>query len=239
MMTACTGSGSTRRASMRVKILRQESPVSEPYWEEFSYDGPEHNTIAGLLDYINYNDDIVDTEGRAATRIGWERSCLQGVCGACAMVVNDIPVLACQTFIKDFGNDDITIRPLRKFPVIHDLIVDRSSIQQNLVEDDVYIGEYSPRDDADREQDYVSAKCMKCGLCMEVCPNYSSGKSFFGASFANDCYLVSERNKEKSQKISKVYGKHFGNSCSKSLSCMKVCPAGISLIAVIAKLNKR
>lgn len=224
---------------MRVKILRQESPVSEPYWEEFNYDGPEHNTIAGLLDYINYNDDIVNTEGKVTTRIDWERSCLQGVCGACAMVVNGIPVLACQAFIKDFGHGDIIISPLRKFPVIHDLIVDRSSIQQNLVQDNVYIGEYSPRKDADQKQDYIAAKCLKCGLCMEVCPNYAGGKSFFGASFANDCYLVSERNREKSKEISTVYGKHFGNGCSKSLSCMKVCPAEIDIVATIAKLNRR
>ena len=238
MTAAGIACGSIRRASMKVRILRQRTPEDEPYWEEFNYDGPENNTVAGLLDYINYNDDIVNTKGEITARIGWENSCLQGVCGACAMVVNDKPVLACQTFIKDLGGT-VTIRPLRKFPVIHDLIVDRSSIQQNLVEDNVYIGEYNPLDAMDQEQDYISAKCLKCGLCMEVCPNYVNGKNFFGGAFANDCYLVSERNREKSKEINKVYGKHFGKSCSKALSCMKVCSVGISHISVIAKLNKR
>ena len=43
---------------MKVKILRQVSPESKPYWESFEYDGPKDNSIAGLLEYLNYNDDI-------------------------------------------------------------------------------------------------------------------------------------------------------------------------------------
>ncbi|MCR5206690.1 MAG: hypothetical protein K6E47_16795, partial [Lachnospiraceae bacterium] len=60
----------------------------------------------------------------------------------------------------------------------------------------------------------------------------------FGAAFANDCYLVSARNHEKSKEIKKSYGEHFGSTCSKSLSCMTVCPVGIPILTSIAKLNK-
>ena len=56
---------------MRVNILRQKTPGSEPYWESFDYDGPADNTIAGVLDYINYHDDIIDLSGKRTTRIGW------------------------------------------------------------------------------------------------------------------------------------------------------------------------
>ncbi len=223
---------------MKVRILRQQTPFSEPYWEVFSYDGPRDNTVAGLLDYLNYNDDISDINGNKTTRIGWECSCLQGMCGGCAMVINEVPSLACETFLRDFKGEVLSIRPLRKFPVIHDLVVDRSVIQENLMKTDIFIGEYQPSGDRDKEHQYSAAKCLKCGLCLEVCPNYVNGKSFFGAVFANDCYLVTARNKAKSRYIKKVYNEHFGKSCSKSLSCMDICPMKIQTLASIAKINR-
>lgn len=223
---------------MRVKILRQLSPFTEPYWEEFSYDGPPDNTIAGLIDHLNYNDDIYDINGNKTTRIGWECSCLQGVCGGCAMVINDTPALACETFLKNLRGDVLTIRPLSKFPVIHDLVVDRSVIQKNLMKADVFIGEYQPSGKADHKHQYTTAKCLKCGLCLEVCPNYVNGENFYGALFANDCYLVSERNKAKRKGIKRMYNEHFGRDCSKSLSCMDICPMKIQTIASIAKMNR-
>ncbi|MCR4785319.1 MAG: succinate dehydrogenase [Lachnospiraceae bacterium] len=223
---------------MKVKILRQVSRASDPYWEGFDYDGPMDITVAGLLDYINYNDDIVNDRGESTTRIGWECSCLQGVCGSCAMVINERPALACDTFLKDCKGGEIKIRPLRKFPVIHDLVTDRSSIHENLKKMNIYIGEWQQGEDRDHEHQYTAAKCLKCGLCLEVCPNYVNGKTFYGAAFANDCYLVASRNRSKADEVGRVYGEHFGGNCSKSLSCMEVCPVKIPTIASIAKLNK-
>ena len=223
---------------MKVKVLRQQSPSSEPRWETFDYDGPEENSVAGVLDWLNYHDDMVNAAGEKTARIGWECSCLQGVCGACAMVINGTPALACETFLKDLKGKELTIRPLRKFPVVHDLVVDRSVIQENLCRTDMYIGEYRPDADADHAHQYAAAKCLKCGLCLEVCPNYTDGKTFFGAAFANDCYLVAARNREKAKEIGKAYGEHFGSACSKSLSCMDVCPMKIPTIASMAKLNR-
>ena len=84
---------------MIVKIKRQCTPESAPYWQSFSYNGPLHVTISAVLDAINYTDDILDTEGKPATRVRWECSCLQAVCGGCAMVINGVPSLACNTFV--------------------------------------------------------------------------------------------------------------------------------------------
>ncbi len=223
---------------MRVKILRQKTPDSEPYWEVFDYDGSADNSVAGVLEYINYHDDTVNVDGVRSTRIAWECSCLQGVCGACAMVVNGVPVLACETFVRDLKGREIEIRPLRKFPVLRDLVVDRSSIQENLMKTDLYIGEYRPSPEEDHAHQYAAAKCLKCGLCLEVCPNYVDGSHFFGAVFANDCYLAASRNRTRAKEVAGVYAGHFGNECSKSLSCMEVCPMKIPTIASMAKLNR-
>lgn len=231
---------------MKIKILRRVSPDTESYWETFDAEVSEDMTVAGLLDYLNYHDDIVDETGKKTTRIGWECSCLQGICGACAMVINGMPALACETMIRDLKGNEITIRPLRKFPVIHDLIVDRTVIHENLRKSNVYIGEYQPQKkrgskkrEREHEHQYEVAKCLKCGLCLEVCPNYVNGKTFFGAIFANDCYLVSSRNRTKSKEIIKSYNEHFGNTCSKAFSCMDVCPMRIPTIASMAKMNRR
>ena len=222
---------------MKIRILRQQTPDSEPYWETFEYGGPQDNSVAGALDYLNYNDDITDIDGQRTTRIGWDCSCLQGICGACAMVINGQPALACETFVRDIKGD-IELRPLRKFPVIHDLVVDRSSIHENLKAANVCIGEYQPAADGDHAHMYAAAKCLKCGLCLEVCPNYVNGHTFFGAAFANDCDLVASRNRSKAKPIRAIYAEHFGRDCSKALSCMEVCPMKISTLASMARLNR-
>ena len=224
---------------MKVRILRQKDSESEPYWESFDYSGTPDISVAGLLDYLNHHDDIMNDQGKKSTMISWDCSCLQGVCGACAMVINETPALACETFLKDLEGNEVVLRPLRKFPVVRDLVVDRSQIYENLKKTEIYIGQYRPREKEDHFHQYDAAKCLKCGLCLEVCPNYTSGASFYGAVFANDCYLVYARNYEKTKEIRKTYAMHFGNSCSKSLSCMDVCPGNIPTIASMAKLNRR
>ncbi len=224
---------------MKINVLRRESPEAEPRWERFDYDGPLDSSVAGMLDYLNYHDDIVNDRGERTTRIGWECSCLQGVCGACAMVINGVPALACETFLRDLKGKEITLEPLRKFPAIHDLICDRSSIQENLKKTNVFIGEYKPGQERDYEHQYLSARCLKCGLCLEVCPNYVNGRTFFGAAYANDCYLVAARNREKAEQIRADYAEHFGRDCSKSLSCMDVCPMKIPTIASMARMNRK
>ena len=234
---------------MKVKVLRQVSPFSESYWETFNADVPPETSIAALIDHINYNDDIVDENGRPTTRIGWECSCLQGICGSCAMVINGVPSLACETFVGDLvknkNKDVITIKPLSKFTVIHDLVIDRSKIFENLKNTSMFVGEYNPeksspsKKNKEFEHQYSVSRCLKCGLCLEVCPNYTSGDNFYGALFANDCYMVSSRNTEKAPEIKDAYSKHFANSCSKSLSCMDVCPMKIPTIASMAKMNRK
>ena len=223
---------------MKIKILRQKTPQTSPYWETFNYEGTLNISVAGMLDCLNFGDDIINDSGEKTDRIGWECACLQSVCGACAMVINDTPALACETFLKDLKCSELVLRPLRKFPVIHDLIVNRSVIHDSLRDSDIYIGEYQPREQKSHEHQYTVAKCLKCGLCLEVCPNYTTGKSFYGAVFANDCYLVSARTINKTRGILNTYKKHFAAGCSKSLSCMDICPAHIKTLASIAKLNR-
>ena len=224
---------------MRVKILRQASPVCEPYWQEFSYEYKGNQTVAGMLDELNYKGDLVDINGDPAPRISWECSCLQGMCGACAMVINNRPALACETFLRDIKGGTVVIEPLKKFPTICDLVVERSVIQENLKKANAYIEEYKVADAEEYEHMYSAGKCLKCGLCLEVCPNYKDGSTFYGAAFANDCYLIASRSVSRGKAIGESYKANFAKGCSKSLSCVDVCPMNIPTLASIAKMNRK
>ena len=223
---------------MLVKIKRQSAPDSDFYWQSFQYDGPRHVTVSAVLDALNYTDDLFDAEGNVATRIRWECSCMQAVCGACAMIINGVPALACTTFADEVKGEELVLEPLSKFPVVADLIVDRSIIYENLKEAKVYLETLTENNKKHHAQQYSTAKCLKCGLCLEVCPNYHPGGAFFGAVLANESYLTASQSKDGKAETVKAYKEHFGAGCSKALSCQSVCPAGIETITSILRMNR-
>ena len=224
---------------MIVKIKRQSEPQSAAYWQSFSYDGPKHVTVSAVLDALNYTDDLFDVEGNPAPRIRWECSCMQAVCGGCAMVINGVPALACATFADSVKGDELVLEPLSKFPVVADLIVDRSIIYENLIRAKAYLDGLAASDQRQQKQQYSVAKCLKCGLCLEVCPNYHPGGEFFGAVLANESYLIASQSTEKSSPVVKEYKTHFGAGCSKALSCQSVCPMEIETITSIMRMNRK
>ena len=223
---------------MIIKIKRKLPTGTESFWETFLFEGSPDISVAGMLEELNYKDDIVNSKGEAVPRISWECSCLEAKCGACAMVINGRPALACETFLRDLGNE-ITLEPLRKFPVVCDLITDRESIHENAIKVNSYIAEYKPSPPKEHSHQYSAAKCLKCGLCLEICPNYVNGSTFFGALFANDCYLIATRSGIYDTHIKKDYARHFAAACSKSLACVDVCPMKIPTLASMAKMNRR
>lgn len=222
---------------MIVKIKRCAGADSESYWQSFEYEGSPEKTVAALLDELNYTDDLFDIHGNPAPRIQWECSCMQKMCGACAMIINGVPALACSVFLRDLKGDELVLEPLSKFPVVADLIVDRSIIEENLRRAEMYLGEYKGSDKKEYEHSYSVAKCLKCGLCLEVCPNYSRGQNFFGALFANDAYLLNSMSVDRKIIIKKQYNEHFAKGCSKSLSCQKICPIKMPTLSSIMKMN--
>lgn len=225
---------------MLVKIKRQSGQDTAPYWQTFLYDGPVHVTVSAVLDALNYTDDLYDTDGNPAPRIRWECSCMQAICGACAMIINGVPALACTTFADEVKGENLTLEPLSKFPVVADLIVDRSIIYENLKKAGAFLDSLTTiKKKGQHDQQYAVAKCLKCGLCLEVCPNYSSGKDFYGAILANEGYLTASQSQNKSPQLVKEYKKHFSEGCSKALSCQTVCPVGIDTITSIMRMNRR
>lgn len=222
---------------MLVKVKRQAGPEEAPYWQLFLYDGTPDITVSAMLDVLNYGDDVFDIDGNAAPRIRWSCSCSQKMCGACAMIINGTPALACAVFLRDLG-DTVTLEPLSKFPVVEDLIVDRSIISENLRRAGAYPGQHHPPSEKSLPLLYAATKCLKCGLCLEACPNYVKGENFFGALCANEMFALTAQSEDRRSELKAAYRQHFGKGCSKALGCVKVCPMQIDTIASMAHMNR-
>ena len=224
---------------MIVKIKRQCTSEAEPYWQSFEYNGHEHIPVSAVIDALNYTDDLFDIDGNPAARIRWECSCMQAICGGCAMVINGVPALACAVYADEVAGEELVLEPLSKFPVVADLIVDRSVIYDNLISSKAYLEGVSQADKHQHEQQYSVAKCLKCGLCLEVCPNYHPGGQFFGAVLANESYLINSQSESPKTAMVRQYKEHFGAGCSKALSCQTVCPMKIETITSIMRMNRK
>lgn len=227
--------------NMKVRIKRQDGPLLEPYWQVFDYDKDSTETVAGIIEYLNYRDDLVDENGNPCKRIKWDCSCMQKMCGACAMVINHEPALACNYFINPKTIKELVLEPLTKFPVIIDLCVDRNCINDYLREASVYLGKKKEiTDPKEFQNQYSAAKCLKCGLCLEVCPNFTGPESYFyGAVVANESYLMHSTTANRGDEIKEQYKKHFAKGCSKSLACRDICPARIPTLSSIGYMNRK
>lgn len=224
---------------MIVRIRRQGAHETTGYWQSFDYDAQGVMTVAGMLDELNRREELLDTSGEPARPIRWECSCMQGVCGSCAMVINGKPSLACLAFIDADAADVLTVEPLSKFPVVVDLVVDRACILEHQKDALMFLGSKRPANPREAGQQYTVAKCLKCGLCLEVCPNYVGGEGrFYGAPLANEAYLLHSLSEDRRKELKRQYRKHFERGCSKSLACRDVCPAKIATLSSIGYMNR-
>jgi len=223
-----------------ITVLRRKSPNDEPYKQSFEFNGTGDETVAVVLDFLNFNDDLFDTDGKPAPRIGWECSCGQGVCGGCAMVINGVPALACKAKLRDCKSKEILLEPLSKFPIVRDLIVDRDCLDMIPIEHKLWLESDAISDAKQHAMQYLASKCLKCGLCVEVCPNTGDCDKNLGAFFAAECFLKKSQtnNKNDKQEAKKEYEKHFADGCSKSMSCADVCPAKIDFRKLINLMNR-
>jgi len=201
----------------------------------------ERETVATALTAINANPDVSDHTGNPVEPIVWECSCLQKKCGACAMRINGRPALACDAKLRDLTdgkNSVITLEPLRKFPVVADLMVDRSIMYENLKQIGVWL-----RDEANLTQEkydlaYEGSRCLQCGCCLEICPNFYAGGTFAGtAGFVPTVRLISELTGKERREVKRAYRKYIYNGCGKSLACRDICPAGIDIEHLLVNSN--
>lgn len=225
---------------IKLDILRRENSESKPYTQSIIFETKDITaTVATALTEINNNPETKDTNGSRVKPIRWECSCLQKKCGACAMVINSKPRLACDAQLKDYSkNGSITIEPLRKFPVVADLIVDRSIMRENLKAMKVWFNSQTKADETVSDITYETSRCLQCGCCLEVCPNFYVGSEFLGmAAAVPAARIISAVPEEQKKEITSEYKKHIYSGCGKSLACRDVCPVGIDIDKLLVRSN--
>ncbi|WAA11615.1 succinate dehydrogenase iron-sulfur subunit [Fervidibacillus halotolerans] len=227
-------------------ITRQDGPDSEPYKETFKIPyRPNMNVISALME-IQRNP--VTADGKKTTPVVWEMNCLEEVCGACSMVINGKPRQAC-TAIIDKLDHPITLEPMRTFPIVRDLIVDRSRMFDSLKKVKAWIpidGTHNlgpgPRmPESKRQWAYELSKCMTCGVCLEACPNVNSKSNFIGPAPLSQVRLFNTHPTgamHKSERLNAIMGEGGITNCGNSQNCVQACPKGIPLTTSIAALNR-
>lgn len=168
--------------SFEVRILRQDAPGQRSYWERHRVKYESDMNVISVLQRIAAQAKTVD--GKQVAPVAWDCNCLEEVCGACTMVVNGRVRQACSALVDRLLEDNATeieLQPATKFPVIRDLLVDRSRLFRALKKTKSWIPvdgyfDMGPGPRQSREQQelaYPLSECMSCGCCLEACPQYT------------------------------------------------------------------
>lgn len=169
-------------SEIRVRVLRQDAPGEESYWERFTIPYEPNMNVISVLQRIAALSKSHD--GRRVAPVAWDCSCLEEVCGSCTMLINGRVRMACSSLVDNLfaeTSDEIELRPMTKFPVVRDLCVDRGRLFRSLERvkawvpvDDSYDHGPGPRISPEEQEDaYPLATCISCGCCMEACPQFN------------------------------------------------------------------
>ncbi|MEQ8822319.1 MAG: succinate dehydrogenase iron-sulfur subunit [Sumerlaeia bacterium] len=236
---------SKEKNTISVRVMRQKGPDDAPYWDEFEVPYQPNMNVISVLMEIRLNP--VNSAGKKVTPPSWESGCLECVCGVCSMNINGVPRQACVTLV-DHLEQPIELKPFTKFPVIRDLVVDRTRMFEALKRVKAWVpldGTYEmgagPRISPEKQQDmYAYAQCMTCGCCLEACPQYHEDNAFIGAHAIGQAYLFNENPigaHLKDDRLEELMGPGGVVDCGNAQNCVKVCPKFIPLTDAIAAIG--
>lgn len=230
--------------------IRRGTPGNQ-YWEEFEFTTvPMANIISSLMEIQKHP---VNIKGEKVEPVVWESGCLEEVCGSCSMLINGKPRQACTALIErimeETGSSVITVAPFSKFPLVRDLIVDRTSMFENLKKaqawievDGVYDKGPGPKiDQRKQEVMYTLSTCMTCGCCVEACPQINDRSKFIGPQIFAQVRLFNANPTGKLQKAKRLRAmmEEGGISdCGNAQNCVKVCPKNIPLTDAISSIGR-
>lgn len=233
-------------ATVRLAVLRQANPSAPSVWEAFAVERrPSMNVIFALMQ-IQRNP--VTADGRPTTPVFWESNCLEEVCGSCSMVINGKARQACSALVDSLA-EPIRLEPMRSFPVVRDLAVDRSRMFEALqrvrawvpIDGTHDLGPGPRQSAAEQERRYHLSRCMTCGVCLEACPNFTRGGGFVGAFAINQVRLFNSHPTgalTRASWLDALLGDGGIRECDNAQNCVESCPKEIPLTASIAAMNR-
>jgi succinate dehydrogenase iron-sulfur subunit len=243
--------GDPSRASrvVKLRVKRQDGPGLRSYWEEFVVPWQPRMNVIGALMEIRRRP--LTADGRKVTPVVWESACLEEVCGSCTMIVDGRVRQSCSALVDRIApaGETIVLQPMTKFPVVRDLVVDRSRMFDDLKRVKAWIeldGSHAlgpgPRQSQEnQERAYPLSRCMTCGCCLEACPQVSSSSPFVGPAALSQVRLFNLHPSGKlhaAQRLDAVMGAGGVEDCGKAQNCVEVCPKEIPLVDSIAAVGR-
>ena len=228
------------------RIWRQASSAARGNFEEFRVPWKKGANVISCLMEIQLNP--VDAQGQRTTPVIWDSNCLEEVCGSCTMNINGRVRMACSALI-DKLHQPITLEPLRKFPLVRDLAVDRNRmfealqrVKAWLVLDGTHnLGPGPRQSQAEQAERYVLSTCMTCACCLEACPQITLENQFVGAAAISQVRLFNIHPTGKMnapERIRGLMGPGGIQDCGKAQNCVEVCPKEIPLTTSIMTTNR-
>ena len=237
--------------NLTLHVWRQKGPQDKGKLETYkATDISEHSSFLEMLDQVN--EELIE---KGIEPITFDHDCREGICGACSMVINGVAhgpqreTTTCQLHMRAFKDgDEIYIEPwrARAFPVVKDLMVDRTAFDR-VIQSGGYVTISTggipdanalpiPKVDADEAMD--AAECIGCGACVASCKN-ASAMLFVAAKVSHLAKLPQgqpERKRRVLNMVETMDKEGFGN-CTNQFECEAACPKGIS-VDFIAKMNR-
>lgn len=242
---------SSKKISLTLKIWRQSSPDAQGCLKTYTLE--DINTDMSFLEMIDVLNGKLTRAGEEP--VAFDHDCREGICGMCGAVVNGIAhgpekeTTLCQLHMRHFKTGQtLVIEPFRakSFPIIKDLITDRSAFDR-IMQAGGYISINTgsaveanalPVPQHKAEQAMDAAACIGCGACVAACPN-AAAQLFVSAKISQLALLPQgqpERSRRALAMVQAMDNEDFGN-CGNERECEAVCPKGIS-ISNIARLNR-
>ncbi|CAI8221062.1 MAG: succinate dehydrogenase/fumarate reductase iron-sulfur subunit [Flavobacteriaceae bacterium] len=237
---------------LTLKIWRQNGANDKGKMQTYPIDGIEGDmSFLEMLDVLN--EDLIN---KGESPVEFDHDCREGICGSCSLQINGEPhgpdrlVTTCQLHMRSFKDGDtIVIEPFRAsaFPVIKDLIVDRSSFDR-IQQAGGYVSVNTsgntldanaiPVNKQDADQAFSAAACIGCGACVAACKNASA--MLFTSAKVSQYALLPQGQVEAATRVENMVRQMdlegFGN-CTNTGACEIECPKGISL-ENIARMNR-
>jgi succinate dehydrogenase / fumarate reductase iron-sulfur subunit len=235
--------------TITIRVRRQDGPDKPSRWEEFSVPRRPNMNIISCLQYIAAHPTTVD--GKPTTPVVYDSGCLEEVCGACTMVINGRVRQSCSALVDKLAvGDAITLEPMRKFPLIRDLFVDRSRLFNDLKRvkawvpiDGTYdLGKGPEMPQKLQQERYPLSRCISCGCCLEACPQYTAVNHFVGAAVISQVRLFNDHPTGaalKEERLDTLMEEGGLGDCGKAGNCVQVCPKEIPLLESIANVQRQ
>ncbi len=221
------------------------------YWEEFELPVVPYGNVISALMFIQRNP--INKQGQPTEPINFETGCLEEVCGSCSMLINGKPRQACtaliETIINEASNDTILLAPFTKFPLVRDLIIDRTIMFENLKKVHAWIDADSFQNRSPgpkisqtvQEVRYSLSTCMTCGCCVEACPQSNNKSKFIGPQIFSQVRLFNIHptgKMKKADRLRPLMQEGGISDCGNAQNCEKVCPRHVPLLDSIAAMGR-